>query len=230
VVNPAHQHGSFRAVLFDFDGTLADTYPGIAASVNHVRSFYDLPPLPEAEVRRFVGRGPAFLMAQTVPAGDVARNVARYKAHQPTVLKSGSRLFPGVAEVLTELCAVGLHLAVCSNKPRAFTVALLEHFRLADAITLVLGPEDVPRPKPAPDMLKKALRHLVVSGQEALYIGDMVVDIETARGAGTAVWVVPTGSNDRGTLEAAKPDRILDSLAELPVLLRPGTGGAAANR
>jgi phosphoglycolate phosphatase len=53
-----------------------------------------------------------------------------------------------------------------------------------------------------------------------LYVGDMVVDIETARGAGVAVWVVPTGSNDRATLEAARPDRVLRDLFELAEMAR----------
>src|SRR5262249_50485781 len=92
-------------------------------------------------------------------------------------------------------------------------------FGLAPMIDVVLGPEDVARPKPAPDMLLLGLERLQINAAEALYIGDMVVDIETARAAGVAVWVVPTGSNDRATLEAGRPDRLLESLQELPSLL-----------
>lgn len=208
-----------RAVLFDFDGTLADSYPGISASVNHVRAQHGLPPLPIDEVRRYVGRGPAYLIEHTVPVGEVAANTASYKAHHPSVMKSGTHLFPGVTETLTVLQQRGYLLAICSNKPRRFTIELLEYFQLGKIICFIVGPEDVPRPKPAPDMLKKALRHLRVSNTAALYIGDMVIDIETARGASTAVWVVPTGSNDRATLEAGKPDRVLDNLGELVALL-----------
>lgn len=211
--------GRLRAVLFDFDGTLADTYPGIAASVNHIRAGYGLPPISLDEVRRNVGRGPAYLMEQTVPAGDVNDNVERYKAHQPSAMHSGTHLFPGVAAALAALKAVALKLAICSNKPRALTLDLLSYFRLANCIDVVVGPEDVPRPKPAPEMLTMALERLHVSPAEALYVGDMVVDIETARGAGVRVWVVATGSNDRATLEAGRPDRLLESLRELPALL-----------
>jgi phosphoglycolate phosphatase len=212
----------FRAVLFDFDGTLADTYPGITASVNHVRGLHGLAPLPEEEVRKHVGRGPPYLMTRTVPAGDVAENVARYKQHQPQVMRSGTRLFPGVAEALAALKDLGLLLAICSNKPRAFTVGLLHHFGMAARLDLVLGPEDVARPKPAPDMIVQALRRLKIARSEALYIGDMVVDIETARAAGVAVWVVPTGSDERETLAGSVPDRLLERLADLPALLRAG--------
>ena len=218
MANPALT-GRLRAVLFDFDGTLADTYPGIAASVNFVRAGYGLPPISIDEVRRNVGRGPAYLMEQTVPAGDVNGNVERYKAHQPSVMLSGTHLFPGVAEALAALTALSLKLGICSNKPRALTVELLAYFRLAKLIDVVLGPEDVLRPKPDPQILKMALERLTISPAEALYVGDMVVDIETARGAGVQVWVVATGSNDRGTLEAGRPDRLLGGLRELPTLL-----------
>ncbi len=215
----SHDGSNIRAVLFDFDGTLADSYAGITASVNHVRAGYGLAPLDEAEVRRHVGRGPEILLRQTVPNGDVRRDVAAYRAHHPSVMCQGTRLLPGAAEALHTLKQRGLLLAVCSNKPRIFTGELLTFLGLSSVFDAVLGPEDVARPKPAPDMLRAALRQLKVSAAEALYIGDMTVDIETARGADVRVWVVPTGSDERSALEAAKPDRLLGSLEELSGLL-----------
>jgi len=74
-------------------------------------------------------------------------------------------------------------------------------------------------PKPAPDMLTLALTRLQVSPTESLYVGDMTVDIETARGAGVAVWVVPTGSDAAEALRAAKPDRVLERIGEVPDLI-----------
>jgi phosphoglycolate phosphatase len=201
-------------VVFDFDGTLGDSYPAITASVNHVRACHGLPPLPEAEVRRHVGRGPAYLLAHTV-GSSTPEDLAAYRAHHPSVLFSGTRLMPGAAETLAALHRAGKLLAVCSNKPVAFTRDLLDHFRLLPLFNAVLGPEDVPRPKPAPDMLVTALARLQVPPAEALYVGDMVVDVETARAAGVRVWVVPTGSDDRATLVAAHPDRVLGGLADL---------------
>lgn len=214
--NPVQQP---RAVLFDFDGTLADSYPAITASVNHVRARHGLPPLGEAEVRRHVGRGPAYLLEHTVPGADLARDLPAYRAHHPTVMRRGTRLLPGAAEALAALKRQGRRAAVCSNKPVAFTRGLLDHLGLMPLLDLVLGPEDVSRPKPAPDMLRVALARLGLGAAEALYVGDMVVDIETARAAGVPVWVVPTGSDDRKALEAAQPDRLLRELGELPLLL-----------
>src|SRR5438874_10279454 len=101
-----------RAVVFDFDGTLADSYPAITASVNHVRALHGLAPLPEAEVRRFVGRGADYLLAHTVPGAPAGEALAAYKAHHPSVLRSGTTLLPGVAETLAALRKGGLRLGV----------------------------------------------------------------------------------------------------------------------
>lgn len=212
-----------RAVMFDFDGTIADSYPAITASVNHVRAHYHLPPLREPEVRRHVGRGPVHLLEHTVPGHNPEEGVVLYRAHHPSVLRSGTKLMPGALETLRTLKERDLLLAVCSNKPRVFTQELLEYLQLAPLIDASLGPEDCPRPKPAPDMLRAALGRLHVAAEEALYVGDMTVDIETARGAGVRVWVVPTGSDERATLAAARPDRLLNSLADILERL----GGAA---
>jgi phosphoglycolate phosphatase len=213
---------AFRAVLYDFDGTLIDSYPAITASVNHVRAGHGLPPLSEPEVRRHVGRGPAHLLGHTCPAGDVDANVAAYRAHHPSVFRGGTRLLPGAAEALRRLHRRGLPQGICSNKPVAFTRELVAFLGVADCLDVVLGPEDVGRPKPAPDMLLAALARLRVAAAETLYVGDMVVDIETARAAGLAVWVVPTGSDERDVLARAGPGRILRDLHELAALLSAG--------
>jgi 2-phosphoglycolate phosphatase len=204
-----------RAVLFDFDGTLADSYPAITASVNHVRALHGLPPLPVDEVKRHVGRGPDYLLTHTCPVGDMAANVAAYRAHHPSVLREGTRLLPGVYDTLQTLHQRGLRLAVCSNKPVAFTKELLVILAIKDFFSVVLGPEDAGLPKPAPNMLLTALARLQVRADEALYIGDMTVDIQTARAAGVTVWIVPTGSDEIAVLREAKPDRLLGQMSDL---------------
>jgi 2-phosphoglycolate phosphatase len=210
-----------KAIIFDFDGTLADSYEAITASVNHVRAFHGLARLRESEVRRHVGHGPSYLMEHTVGGPNVEEDLARYRAHHPSVLRGGTRLLPGVADTLRALHAAHMKLAVCSNKPRPFTETLLDYLNLAPFFAAVVGPEDAPRIKPSPDMLLLALDRLSVPAPEALYVGDMVVDIQTARQAGVPVWVIPTGSDDRASLAAGKPDRLLDSFNDLLDLLTP---------
>jgi 2-phosphoglycolate phosphatase len=206
---------SFAAVCFDFDGTLADNFNAIAAAVNHVRATRSLTPLTTAEVKPFVGRGIDYLVASTVPGGEVSQDIACYRAYFPKVMRQETTLLPGAAEALASLHWAGKRLALCSNKLSQFSRELLRHLRIADYFSAVLGPEDVGLPKPAPDMLVTAMACLGVSCSQTLYVGDMVVDIETARAAGVSVWVVASGSEERSTLEAARPDRLLKNLWEL---------------
>ncbi len=213
---------SFAAFLFDFDGTLADSYAAITASVNHVRARHGLPPLSIAEVKRHVGRGADHLIQQTVPGGNVAMDLATYRAHHPTIMASLTELLPGAAELIAGLRRLDKRLGLCSNKPRLFSRDLLAHLGLAESFEVVLGPEDVVQPKPAPDMLLEALRRLELPASKVLYVGDMIVDIQTARAAGVPVWVVPTGSEERSALEQARPDRLLGSLREMVAELSAG--------
>ena len=122
---------------------------------------------------------------------------------------------PGAAELLAALRRAGKKIGLCSNTPRIFSIAILEHFKLSADFDSVLGPEDVPLPKPAPDMVRVCLERLGVSKESALYVGDMTVDIQTARAAGVPVWIVPTGSDDWQTLKDARPDRLLTDLQEM---------------
>lgn len=207
--------GACAAVIFDFDGTLADSYAAIASSVNHVRAGHGLAPLDVAEVKRYVGRGPEYLLTHTVPGGNLADDFACYRAHHPTVMLELTHLLPGVAELLPALRRLGKKIGLCSNKPRLFSEELLQHLGIAACFDVVLGVEDVPRPKPAPDMLLRAIERLALPSAAVLYVGDMTVDIETARAAGVRVWVAPTGCDERKTLEDAKPDRLLTDLREM---------------
>lgn len=210
---------SFEAILFDFDGTLADSYEAITASVNHVRASRGHPPLDQDAVRRFVGRGPAYLLENTVPGTDVVQDLLLYRAHHPAVMLANTRLLPGALDCLTGFWKRGLKLGVCSNKPSVFTRQILDHLQIGRFLQIVLGPEDVPSIKPAPDMVQKALKVLGVEPSRALYVGDMVVDIETARGAGVTAWVVATGSDQRQALEQAAPDAIFRDLTEVSARL-----------
>ncbi|HEY8503030.1 MAG TPA: HAD-IA family hydrolase [Gemmataceae bacterium] len=216
----------FRAVVFDFDGTLADSYAAITASVNHVARTYGLPAdWTEERIRPRVGYGLPHLMEEIFPGHDPEQSAAIYRRHHPSVLRSGTRLMPDAAATLAELHRRGYRMAVCSNKAVAFTKELLEIFGIRDYFDAVLGPDDVPRPKPAPDMLLEAVRRLGVGPDETLYVGDMTVDVEAARAAGLTVWVIPRGSQDAATLRAAGPDRLLDRLADLTDALPETPGG-----
>lgn len=205
-----------RAVLFDFDGTLADSFDAITASAQHTRTHFGLPPLLPAEIRSRVGWGLVRLMAELIPGADPEAAVAVYRAHHAGVMLPMTRLLPGVAETLAALDTRGVPMAVCSNKMVAFTRELLATLGVANRFRAVLGPDSVGGiAKPDPAMVVEALRLLGVPAGHALYVGDMSVDIETARAAGVRVWVVPSGVQSADTLRAHGPDRLLGGMADL---------------
>jgi 2-phosphoglycolate phosphatase len=208
-----------RAVLFDFDGTLADSFPAITASTNHVRRLYGLPELPEAEVRRYVGLGLDNLMERLVPNAPTGDAVAAYRAHHPLVMFTGTALMPGVADTVPELRRRGLKLGVCSNKRVEFTRRLVTSLGLGASVEVVLGPDDVGVPKPDPAMLIEATHRLKVSSGETIYVGDMAVDVEAGHAAGMETWLILGGAVGKDDPVASGPDRVLTSFAELAELL-----------
>jgi phosphoglycolate phosphatase len=209
-----------KAALFDFDGTLADSFAAITASTNHVRAAYGLVPLAEDAVRRYVGYGLSHLLRELVPDADPAAAVALYREHHRTVMAAGTRLMPGVGRTVPELARRGFRLAVCSNKRVEFTRQLVDDFGLAVHFGAILGPEDVEnRPKPDPVMLLEGCHRLGVSPAESIYVGDMAIDVHTARAAGIAVWLVPGGAMSVEAAATAGPDRVLSGFAELLDLL-----------
>jgi phosphoglycolate phosphatase-like HAD superfamily hydrolase len=116
---------------------------------------------------------------------------------------------------LAALGEAGVKLGVCSNKLSDFTRALLGMFGIDQYFDAVYGPDEAGATKPDPAMVLKALEQLGVPKEEALYVGDMEVDIETGRRAGVETWVMPTGSNDEATLRAAHASRLFPGMNEV---------------
>ncbi len=204
-----------RAVVFDLDGTLVDSYGAIAECFNHARTSLGEPPLPEAAVRRMVGHGLESLMEDAVGPERAPEAVRLFRERYDQICEARTTALPGVPGTLGALAAAGLRLGVATNKPEAFARRILAALRLAPPLAAVAGPGPGVPAKPHPAMLRRVLRDLGASPGEGLYVGDMPVDVETARRAGVPVWVVPTGSSTREELAGAGADRLLDSFAEL---------------
>jgi 2-phosphoglycolate phosphatase len=204
-----------KLVLLDFDGTLADGFPGIAAAVNAVRLSKGHDPLELETVKKHVGWGLDHLIKEAVPDADVEADIIHYRKHYASTMLTGTELLPGVVETLATLKRAGIKLGVCSNKKRLYTEQLLVFLGIMPPIEKVFGPDDVPHHKPAPDMLLLAMKHFQVDKHETLYVGDMIVDIQCAHAAGVPVWAVPTGAMSAEQLQAEKPTRLIGSMQEM---------------
>jgi phosphoglycolate phosphatase len=174
-----------RAVLLDLDGTLVDSRADLALGVNLARAGLGLPELAPDRITAAVGDGVRSLLLRTLPECPerleeaLELNRAAYGAH----LLDATRAYPGVEEALGRLEALGFRLGVVTNKPRAFTLAILEGLGLADRfITVVAGGDGPLKPDPAP--LLRALAEAGCGAEGSWMAGDHATDLEAGRRAG----------------------------------------------
>jgi phosphoglycolate phosphatase len=216
VETPELDPRSVRGIVFDLDGTLIDSYVPIAASLNHARQAFDLPPLPVDAVRRCVGRGLDSLIADLVGPDRIEDGVRLFRERYAEVHADGTVALPEVPETLRALRKAGYRMAVASNKPARFSEPILARLGLLPAIDCVMGPDVVDSHKPEPTMIHRCLESLEVRPEESVYVGDMVLDVESAARAGVPVLLVPGGSSTAEEL-GRTGQRLLRSFAELRV-------------
>jgi phosphoglycolate phosphatase len=210
-----------RAFVFDLDGTLIDSYPAIAASLNYARSVFDLPPLSHAQVRRRVGRGLEVLIEEQVGAGHVEEGVRLFRERYAEVYAGQTSSLPGALETLRWLHGRGFRMAVASNKPARFAEPILRDLGMLRYLKCVMGPDVAGATKPHPAMIRRCLEVLRVAASEAVYVGDMVLDVQSAARAGLPVLLVPGGSSSLEQLEATG-ETVLDSLGSLCTMFAEG--------
>jgi 2-phosphoglycolate phosphatase len=208
-----------RAVVFDLDGTLLDSYAAIHECLSLVLAAFARPPVTPDETRRMVGHGLEVLIARAVGPENLAAGVKIFRDRYERVGPESSTLLPGADAVTRRLVEAGIPIAIASNKPARFSREILEQLDILSRFAFVGGPDDGFPPKPAPHMVFMALRAMGAKGSESVYVGDMPVDVATARAAEIPVVVVPTGSATEAELRAVSPDLLIRDLNELPALL-----------
>ena len=198
-----------RAIVFDLDGTLVESRSAIAKSVNHTLRELGRVELAEAEVATHIGWGLDHLLAAFLPPELVACAKPIYREHYAATAVVNTPLFPEVPATLTELRARGLRLGVATNKPQVFAQPLLDGLGIGVHFRAVCGGQEGRPLKPHPDMLENALRLLGVPATDALYVGDMTVDLETARRAGVGFVGVANEAESAEVLRAAGAEVVL---------------------
>jgi len=215
------------AILFDLDGTLVDSLPGIAAALNAALAADGLPAHPEPAVRDFVGDGLETTIRRACPPdirGDDARNarlVDSFRAFYQDMWRGGTRVFPGISELLAGLAADGIPLAVLSNKSHAFTVEMTAEIFPTVPFKAVLGLRPGAPPKPDPSGALEVAAALRIEPEHCLIIGDSTMDIETARQAGMRSCAVTWGYHDEARLAAAGAGAIAADVASLRRMIDP---------
>ncbi|MBW2452960.1 MAG: HAD family hydrolase [Deltaproteobacteria bacterium] len=210
------------AVVFDLDGTLADTQADIASAMNHVLNHVGLPTHPVVAYRRFVGDGVDAMVeraAGDATGTDVVALKQAFRERYVEHLLDETRPYEGATAMVTALAQRGIALAVLSNKPQAMTARIVERLFSGIAFGAVRGQRvEVPH-KPHPAGLLEILEELAVPAEQCVMVGDTAADMGCAVAAGVVPIGVTWGFRDRAELQGAGAQALLDRPAELVELV-----------
>lgn len=212
-----------KLVIFDLDGTLLNTIADLAQSTNHALAALGYPTHEEKEYNFMVGNGINKLFERALPEESrTEENVLRVRKEfvpyydQHNADKSCP--YPGITELLDELQAKGLQLAVASNKYQAATEKLIAHYFPNIRFTAVFGQREGVNVKPDPTVVHDILKIAQLSSKDVLYVGDSGVDMQTANNAEVTSCGVTWGFRPRTELETFHPDYIVDKAEEITAI------------
>jgi len=214
-------------VLVDVDGTMVDSVPDLAWSVDRMMEHLGHPTHGEAAVRNWVGNGVERLVKRALTGAlDGEPDPALFDRALPVFLEvyqentsKRSRLYPGVREGLELLKARGYPLGCVTNKAARFTEPLLADLGVAPFFSLVVSGDTLPEKKPDPMPLLYAAHYFGVTPGASLMIGDSISDVKAARAAGFSIVCMSYGYNHGLDIRDFGPDAVIDSMVELAQLL-----------
>lgn len=208
----------YTTIVFDLDGTLLNTLDDLADSVNYALRENNLPERTINEIRRFIGNGVRILIRRSVPEGTseevYEKTFAMFENHYRGNSRNKTAPYDGVLELMRELKNDGYKLAIVSNKIDFAVKDLREEF-FSDVIDIAIGDSPDTNNKPEPDMVFKALKLLNSEADEAVYVGDTDVDLETAYNSGMDCISVSWGFRSREELEGYNAKMIADTAEDI---------------
>jgi phosphoglycolate phosphatase len=215
---------SARAIIFDFDGTLADTIPAIAEGVNLAMEKYGFPTHSRAAVESFINNGPRMLIRRALPKEKqedealLDRILADYTTLYETVCMHTDRAYDGLYELLLTLRSKGYRIGVLSNKQDHLVRTLCQRI-FPDLCDAVAGTTPGNPTKPDPALTLRMTEQLGVSPEECILVGDSDVDLHTAQNAGMRHIGVTWGYRSREALIKAGAVELADTAEELLSLI-----------
>jgi phosphoglycolate phosphatase len=214
-----------KAVVFDFDYTLADSSQGACDCINFAMSGMGLQTVSFADATKTIGLSLPNTFEKLVPASEWGRAhefSSLFVERADEVMASMTSIFPAVPNVLGELFGQGIVLGITSTKFRYRIEGILERDALAHLFQVIVGAEDVAAHKPDPSGLLHTVTAMGHSPSDSVYVGDSTVDAETAAAARIPFIGVLSGTTSLADFEKFNAQRILGDMSELPGLLTKG--------
>ncbi len=203
----------YKLAIFDLDGTLLDTLRDLYEAVNFALREFSFPERTIDEVRSFIGNGVVKLMERSTPDDTDEKTqeecLGVFRQHYLAHMADNTAPYDGVADLISDLRARGVKIAVVSNKLHPAVAQLCEDY-FPGLIDLAIGVSVESERKPSPVNVIKAMNHYGVTADETVYIGDSEVDVQTAHNAKVRCIGVTWGFRDREVLEEAGCDDIFD--------------------
>jgi len=209
----------YKGIIFDLDGTLVDSFPGIHQSLARAMQAVGLPPWDLEKTRQQVGRGVDHLLETAVGTDKKAFALERFRADYAETCRRKTFLLPGVREGLDALRTEGLRLAVATNKPIPFTRLILDTLKIRTHFACLMAPDHVHPPKPHPAMLRAVCEELNLDPRDGLYVGDMPLDQETATRAHMDCLLVATGATPYESLKPLVTAPVVRTFSDIPPFL-----------
>ncbi len=208
-----------KAVMFDLDGTLTDSFRDLADGVNHVLVARGKPKKSVEEVRRYVGHGLKATLEQSLGEDDHGINgaVEMFRRYYWDHCVDNTVLYPGVVGCLDELD--GYKKGLVTNKRRPYAEKIIDTLGIREYFDGVFGGDDFPALKPNPAALLFACERIGVEVAETVMVGDGLPDIDCAVAAGAISCAVTYGIGTVKELKSAGAKYLLDSLEELPAVI-----------
>ena len=210
-----------RNLIFDFDGTLADTSLGIVRCTQATLQELGLPASTPERIRSTIGLPlpDCFSRGTDTPAERVEEACATYRRLFDDIAVPCIVLFPGMAGTLAELHARGLRMSIATSRGSRSLQMLLGRMGVLEHFCAMAASDTVARHKPAPDPALSVLEQMGGLAAESVVVGDTVFDIQMGKAAGCRTCGVTWGNQDRAQLQTAAPDWIVDRIEELPSIL-----------
>jgi len=208
----------YDLIIFDLDGTMADTAPDIVEAVKYIITYFAAPPRSDEEVAGFIGGGARKVLLKSLGSTKeqhIEEALILFKKYYNEHCADKTRLYPGVTELLEYLKHNNKTLAVCTLKIKDATLKILEKNKIIDYFASIVTADDISQPKPDPQGINLVLSQLKMNPQQAIIIGDTTQDILAAHNAHIDSIGVSYGYEAPEIVKSAKPLLMIDELTAL---------------